>query len=866
MSAGFPFAKAKKLCKLGLALIPTDTATKRPALSWKRFQTEKPTREELAGWFPTNGSNQAAIVTGAVSGVVVVDADSDEALDFVKESLPATPLVVKTARGRHFYYRHPGHSVGNKAHVRTAAGELALDLRADGGYAIAPGSLHPSGVRYEAEGWDETFGPGGPGWDGVPVFDPSWFPAQEAEPLPTGRDEHRPDQADTMARARAWLAKRPPAIQGQGGDDWTIRTVLHVLDFGFSDSEALEALQDWNQTCSPPWTERELMAKLRSARKTHRGGSKEPSIRQGDSRLLDNDMLLPERFFPPLSESASNGGDEWAEPEPFDRPRKPPFPVDEVLVGRLRDYCLAVSELAQTPPEMAFFSMVGVASTCIQKQVKVQSGPSRYLPTNIWAAGVAASGSGKTVVLDEVQRAFSEYEMELRESIEARNAENAQERKQVEADIERLVATKDRTTDQEQELSSLRGQAAELAELPVPDLFVTDPTSESLEDLLASNQGRLGVLNAEAGDYLGILAGRYSKAGGANIKPLLSSYSGETWKTSRVIRGRRHIVNPASTQVLFVQPTVIQDLVSWKDFTQRGFLARFFLMWPDEKPNQKNIWDRAPIPSNLKDSWRSIVRTLAATKAPVDQRGEPDPFLIELTLQARNASYRFWDWVRTETQRNGALGGIRDFGNRLAENVNRLAGVLHVLECLADDKTPWEYCISGETYERAIKVGEWSVSHALQVYAANVSANADNPDAWKVWNVIKGMEHALVVNSRDIYHKLDHNPRFRSASVVKSTLEVLEAMGYVRRFQEPPNKGGGRPKTLYEVNPKALSPLLPEKPVQKVQNPPKAFAEGILGEAKTEAKTPFGPAKTSPGMIPPQETPEFAPEFEEFTL
>ena len=125
----------------------------------------------------------------------------------------------------------------------------------------------------------------------------------------------------------------------------------------------------------------------------------------------------------------------WNEPLEFGCRKKAPFPVSEAMHGFAREYCLAVAELSQTPPEMAFFAMVGIAATCIQKQVIVQSGPGRYLPTNLWAAGVAASGCGKTVVLTEVQRPFDEFERELRESIEAKNAENARDRQQVEAQI-----------------------------------------------------------------------------------------------------------------------------------------------------------------------------------------------------------------------------------------------------------------------------------------------------------------------------------------------------------------------------------------------------------------------------------------------
>jgi hypothetical protein len=84
--------------------------------------------------------------------------------------------------------------------------------------------------------------------------------------------------ADPVARARAWLAKRPGAVQGDHGDDHTFRTAAQlVVDYALSDGDALALmLESWNGTCVPPWSEDELRAKIASAKKsgTHPVGAK----------------------------------------------------------------------------------------------------------------------------------------------------------------------------------------------------------------------------------------------------------------------------------------------------------------------------------------------------------------------------------------------------------------------------------------------------------------------------------------------------------------------------------------------------------------------------------------------------------------
>lgn len=92
-----------------------------------------------------------AIRTGAASGLVVVDVDPDHGGRAALARLTAERLTPPTAwvrtgsGGLHLYYRHPGGHVGCSQSV---LGE-GVDVRADGGYVVAPPSVHPrTGRRY----------------------------------------------------------------------------------------------------------------------------------------------------------------------------------------------------------------------------------------------------------------------------------------------------------------------------------------------------------------------------------------------------------------------------------------------------------------------------------------------------------------------------------------------------------------------------------------------------------------------------------------------------------------------------------------------------------------------------------------------
>jgi hypothetical protein len=103
-------------------------------------------------WWANWPNANVAIRTGAASGLVVIDIDPDHGGDDTlrhlideRGALPACRTVRTGSDGRHFYFTHPGFDVPNDTGRRLGPG---IDIRGDGGYVIAPPSLHVSGSRY----------------------------------------------------------------------------------------------------------------------------------------------------------------------------------------------------------------------------------------------------------------------------------------------------------------------------------------------------------------------------------------------------------------------------------------------------------------------------------------------------------------------------------------------------------------------------------------------------------------------------------------------------------------------------------------------------------------------------------------------
>lgn len=144
---------ALELAACGFAVFPLKPKSKTP-LTAHGFKDATTDETKVRAWWAATPDANIGIATGEVSGgLVVIDVDIDDQngkdgyrslveWQNVHGSLPIT-LSAQTGRGGiHYFYRSP------KALKNTANPEKSIDIRADGGYVVAPPSVHPNGRKY----------------------------------------------------------------------------------------------------------------------------------------------------------------------------------------------------------------------------------------------------------------------------------------------------------------------------------------------------------------------------------------------------------------------------------------------------------------------------------------------------------------------------------------------------------------------------------------------------------------------------------------------------------------------------------------------------------------------------------------------
>jgi hypothetical protein len=242
-----------------------DRVGKNPMVSWKAFQSELPSVQQVRSWWTRWPVANIGMATGRLAGIIVLDCDSGEArqLALDRGGLDDTPSVwTGTPGGVHFWMRHPGYDVKN--FVKEIAG---TDFRGDGGYVLLPPSRHWRGATYRWVEGTESRQP-------APV--PPWLDRLFQEKTAGSGNGPEGEPFD--------LTEILEGI-GQGARDTTLYSFAGKLRADNVPLDYAELLvRQAARLCRPAFDEELAVEKVRRAYKTYR-----PNDHEGFAGLLEDE-------------------------------------------------------------------------------------------------------------------------------------------------------------------------------------------------------------------------------------------------------------------------------------------------------------------------------------------------------------------------------------------------------------------------------------------------------------------------------------------------------------------------------------------------------------------------------------------------
>ena len=245
--------QALQYLERGWPVVPCIPNSKIALVKWAQYQERLPERATVETWF-ANANNNIALITGKLSGVVVIDIDPRHGGSL--DGHDPTLTVQTPSGGWHLYYGHPGFNIPNSAGLYGPG----VDVRGDGGYVLLPPSCI-DGNYYE---------PGDP---------------HDIMPLPD-RFRVRPPESAYVPPGQNHLSVRDIVADGvrEGGRNEAIAKVAGSFARGdMAIDMALVSIQAMNktgETIIPPLDPAEVETTVRSVYAGHRRRNKVQDYRE----------------------------------------------------------------------------------------------------------------------------------------------------------------------------------------------------------------------------------------------------------------------------------------------------------------------------------------------------------------------------------------------------------------------------------------------------------------------------------------------------------------------------------------------------------------------------------------------------------
>ena len=214
----------------GWSILPVKPEEKRPYMTnWLQYTKTRPGKTLVSSWFNNLTGAGVGLVTGRISGVVVLDVESwcPTPVEELLKKYPTQMIARSGGGGVHLFYSYPQNvgKISNRVGIFEGA-----DLRADGGFLVLPPTMHPSGNRYE---WIKR---------GIPGAFPMVFLDLESR-SPTSNE--------------GWITEALRGVSEGGRNDTCARLAGYFFKKGLN-ADIVEALLiEWNEKNDPPLPIRE---------------------------------------------------------------------------------------------------------------------------------------------------------------------------------------------------------------------------------------------------------------------------------------------------------------------------------------------------------------------------------------------------------------------------------------------------------------------------------------------------------------------------------------------------------------------------------------------------------------------------------
>ncbi len=394
-------------------------------------------------------------------------------------------------------------------------------------------------------------------------------------------------------------------------------------------------------------------------------------------------------------------------------------------------------------------------------------------PAIIWAAIVGKSGTHKSPAIQAATKILAQKQSEAIAEYAEANARYAQEQAQYDKDYAAWKREKKTTEPPPWEPKQPHCQR----------FIASDVTIEALAVLLhGQDDGVLVVRDELAGWVNGI--GQYKAGGkGADAGHWLSCWSGTPMTFDRKTGNTPmiHVPRASVSIVGGVQPAILQRAMG-VEHLQDGMCARLLMAMPKPK---RVTWSEAIVNPEIEALMANVFDELLKLEPAATPEGEPEPFAVPLTPEAKSAWVEYYNRHRAEMESLDA--DLTSAYAKLEAYAARFGLIFQMVAAAAGAAS--NDVIDQTAIEAGIALSDWFANEAKRVYGMFAETD-DERDRRELIEWIA--KQGGVVTARD----LARGPRkFRKDA--EPVLNDLMLRGVGHWMFRPPGPKGGRATRVF---------------------------------------------------------------------
>ena len=446
----------------------------------------------------------------------------------------------------------------------------------------------------------------------------------------------------------------------------------------------------------------------------------------------------------------------------------------------IRDSVVEATLATGAPIPMIVATALSAAATATQHLFDVEIKPGFVRPLNLYFLTVAEPGERKSAVQHLYYQPFHDLQNTYMQGVKKSQSEQ-------EVNLA-LWDLKKRTLEGEYNRAFRKGHPTEEFEdllkqhisakptvAPVRKLIYEDATIQALVAGLTNNGRSAALVNDEFGQFInGPMA--------SHLPQINSLWDGSVALTDRKTEGSSTLTDPRLTILFQTQPSVLEQFLSkrWDEVRGNGWMARFLIT-----RSYSTQGTRFESGSNI--SPIALEKFKERVRALINRTGEPQ--LLRFSPDAQLAWQNWANAFEQNIQPGGCYANAPDFASKAAEQVARMAGVLHAFT--EDDNLE----ISQATVNTAATIIDAYGQQYAQLINQRSTVRDIQQDAMDLDLWIRGQLIRRGLNWMDVPTLLQYGPnRLRTKNKLDLVLEHLQLAGRIRVFFQ------GRKRCIYPVH------------------------------------------------------------------